>query len=63
MTAFWDTASSSLVEVNRRFGGAYCLYNQGDNHLSQNIIIFMLVAARTLNLTNKRILQPSLSCS
>jgi hypothetical protein len=24
MTAFWDAASCSLDEVERRFGGAYC---------------------------------------
>jgi hypothetical protein len=26
MTAFWDTAPCSLVEVHRRFRGAYCPY-------------------------------------
>jgi len=25
MTAFWDVPSCSLVEVDRRFRGAYCL--------------------------------------
>jgi hypothetical protein len=30
MTAFWDIAPRSLVEVNRRFRGAYCLHHQGD---------------------------------
>jgi hypothetical protein len=29
-SAFWDTAPCSLVEVDQRFRGAYCLYNQGD---------------------------------
>jgi hypothetical protein len=25
--ALWDVAPSVLVEVDRRFGGAYCLHN------------------------------------
>jgi hypothetical protein len=28
--AFWDTAPFSLIEVNGRFRGAYCLHRQGD---------------------------------
>jgi hypothetical protein len=28
--AFWDIAPYSLVEVNRRFRGLYCLHHQGD---------------------------------
>jgi hypothetical protein len=31
MTAFWDIAQCSLVEVDRRFRVAYSLDNQGDN--------------------------------
>jgi hypothetical protein len=27
---FWDIAPSSLVEIDRRFRGAYCLHRQGD---------------------------------
>jgi hypothetical protein len=30
MTVFWDVAPCSLAEVDRRFRGAYCLY-QGDH--------------------------------
>jgi hypothetical protein len=30
MTAFWDIEPRSLVEVDRRFRGAYCLHHQGD---------------------------------
>jgi hypothetical protein len=30
MTAFWDIAPYSLVEVDQRFGGAYCLHHQGE---------------------------------
>jgi Zn-dependent protease len=29
MAFFWDVASCSLVEVYRRFRGAYCLRHQG----------------------------------
>jgi hypothetical protein len=29
--AFWDIASGSIIEVDRRFGGAYCLHNQDDD--------------------------------
>jgi hypothetical protein len=28
MTAFWDIVRCRLVEVDRRFTGAYCLHNQ-----------------------------------
>jgi hypothetical protein len=31
VTAFWDTAPRSLVEVYRRFRDAYCLHHQGDD--------------------------------
>jgi hypothetical protein len=27
--ALWDIALCSLVEVDRRFGGGYCLHHQG----------------------------------
>jgi hypothetical protein len=30
MTAFWDIEPRSLVEVTRRFRGAYCVHHQGD---------------------------------
>jgi hypothetical protein len=28
----WDVAPCSLIETNRRFGGAYYLHHQGDYH-------------------------------
>jgi hypothetical protein len=31
-TALWDIAPCSLVEVDRRFKGAYCLHYQGDDN-------------------------------
>jgi hypothetical protein len=30
ISAFWDVASYSLVGVDRRFIGAYCVHHQGD---------------------------------
>jgi hypothetical protein len=30
MAAFWNVASCVLVDIHRRFGGAYCLHHQGD---------------------------------
>jgi hypothetical protein len=30
MTVFWDVALCSLAENDRRFRGAYCLHQQGD---------------------------------
>jgi hypothetical protein len=31
MIAFLDITPSSLVEVDRCFGGTYCLHHQGDD--------------------------------
>jgi hypothetical protein len=31
MTAFLHVASCTLVEIDRRFKGAYCLHHRGDN--------------------------------
>jgi hypothetical protein len=44
ITALWDVAPCSLVEVHRRFRGAYCL------HL-QRLVFFILTTVRTWNLT------------
>jgi hypothetical protein len=32
----WDVAPCSLVEIDRRFRGAYCLHHQGDSHNSND---------------------------
>jgi hypothetical protein len=51
MTVFWDIAPCSFVEVNRRFGGTYCLHHQGDVMTSrrciQKAVIFLLAAMRS----------------
>jgi hypothetical protein len=61
MTAFWHTTLCSLVKVDRRFKGAYCLH-QGDDYpddgdmsatsrlqciIPQMAAIFIIAAART----------------
>jgi hypothetical protein len=51
LTVFWDVAPCSLVETDRRFRGAYCLYHQGDaNRLhgaeSLKTAIIIIVAVR-----------------
>jgi hypothetical protein len=48
MTNFWDIAPCSLIEVYRRFRGAYYLYHQGDTSsrlqgaIFQKAVIFIL---------------------
>jgi hypothetical protein len=42
MTVFWDVAPCSLVEIYRRFRGAYCLHHQGD-HSVQNILSYLKI--------------------
>jgi hypothetical protein len=37
MRVFWDIAPLSLVEVDRRFRGAYCLYPYGDDGGSKHL--------------------------
>jgi hypothetical protein len=32
MDVFWDVAPCSLVAIDLRFRGAYCLHHQGDLH-------------------------------
>jgi hypothetical protein len=32
MAVLWDVAPRSLVEIDRRFRGAYCLHHQGDSY-------------------------------
>jgi hypothetical protein len=37
MTVFWDVAPCSLVEIDRRFSGAYCLHHQDDGIDSKHL--------------------------
>jgi hypothetical protein len=54
--SFWNIAKSSLSGVDRRFRGAYWLPNRGDKSslhgaISQKVLIFILAAVITWNLT------------
>jgi hypothetical protein len=37
MTVFWDAAPCSLVEIDRRFRGTYCLHHRGDNRADRHL--------------------------
>jgi hypothetical protein len=37
MAVFWDVAPCSLLDIDRRFRGAYCLHHQGDALISPEI--------------------------
>jgi hypothetical protein len=40
VTVFWDVAPRSLVEINRRFKGTYCLHYQV--YHCENTVIVMV---------------------
>jgi hypothetical protein len=51
MTTFWVALLCSLVEAERRFGGAYCLHNQGDKdavRASETSVNFYETARRNI---------------
>jgi hypothetical protein len=51
MAVFWDVAPCSLVEIDRSFREAYCLYHQSDGLNSatfQKTIIFKMVFLQTV---------------
>jgi hypothetical protein len=57
LTALWGLQAFSVVEVDRRFRGAYCLHYQGSTHL-WNVCLLQwyypegkLAAVRTWNVT------------
>jgi hypothetical protein len=52
--AFWDIAPCSLIGVDRSFRGAYCLHHQGATF--HKVLIFIIVAVRTCNLTYVQLL-------
>jgi hypothetical protein len=55
ITVVLDVAPCSLVEIDRRFRGVYCLHHQGaistrlHGATSQKTVIFIPVSVRTLN--------------
>jgi hypothetical protein len=50
MTLFWDVAPCSLVEIDRHFGGTYCLHHQevGSHALSYDTTVAQLLFHVTL---------------
>jgi hypothetical protein len=58
LRAFWDIAPCSLVGVDRRFRGAYCLHHQGDESsptplrlhgaISQKALVFSYLSSLTV---------------
>jgi hypothetical protein len=61
MTAFWDNAQCSLIEVDRRFGGAYCLHHQGDK-TSVNFyetVTFQVLTAGSMNIKVQKTVLPN----
>jgi hypothetical protein len=46
MAVFWDVAPCSLVDIGRRFRGAYCLHHQGDYTAQHPIFKFNLLCTK-----------------
>jgi hypothetical protein len=47
MTAFWNGAPCSLVEIDRSFKDAYCSHSQGDDGDIHPLIALMMEAVGT----------------
>jgi hypothetical protein len=63
MKAFWDIVTCCLVEVDRRFGGAYCLHHQGLHrpvlHTQSFAFFFRIWKGKTTeSLTTKQLVKP-----
>jgi hypothetical protein len=55
MTPFCDIAPCSLVEVDQRFRGAYCLHHQGDDSLTLMLLAVSYLLLRwgeTMSVSN-----------
>jgi hypothetical protein len=64
MTVFWDVAPCSLVEIDRRFRGAYCLYHQGRvEAVSTSETSVNLYKATRRNILERRLLKVFHFCS
>jgi hypothetical protein len=53
---FWDIAPCSHVEVDRRFGGAYCLHHRPDDgrrHTSETSVNFNATTLRYISEDSK----------
>jgi hypothetical protein len=53
MAVFWDAAPCSLIHIDRRFGGTYCLHHQGG-------LIAVMVEAVSFSETSVNIYQTTL---
>jgi hypothetical protein len=70
ITAFWDIASCSLFEVDRRFRGAYCLHhyphvNRGSTYLWNFSLLeqnYTVLYSRSLSSSQKLCLYPNNYC-
>jgi hypothetical protein len=51
MAAFWDVAPCSLVEVDQRFRGAYCIHHQ-EGHFENKLNRACVPKIIFLNLNN-----------
>jgi hypothetical protein len=68
MMIFWDMAPCSLVELDQRFRGAYCLHYQGDDggstRPSETSVYFYETTLRHVpkgcNLNNETVLSDSI---
>jgi hypothetical protein len=49
ITVFSDVAPCSLVEVDRRFRGAYSFHNQGDQNSSETSVSYAVQYPRRLS--------------
>jgi hypothetical protein len=54
MAVFWDVAESSLVDIDRRFGGAYCLFHLGDRPCDGGIKKLRSISTRLHGVTSHK---------
>jgi hypothetical protein len=38
MAVFWDVKPYSPIDIDRRFGGTYCLHHQGDEYIDSKLL-------------------------
>jgi hypothetical protein len=55
ITAFYDIAPCSLIEIDRRFTDAHCLHHQG-GEIAQKTVIFNLNVVFRLVITYQQII-------
>jgi hypothetical protein len=45
MAAFWDVAPCNLVDIDRRFGGAYCPHHHDEAPSSSEMLVSYQITA------------------